>query len=283
MKKPVIAMIIALLMATLACSFQNTTLEEIDPQIMFIDEPLPQAKQEAELVFKMGGGQFFITPGADGLVEGTIKYNAKQLEPNFTRRDGYFEIRPPKGIQFKTDLFKNIINTWELGITKNIPIKLIIEGGASENNFDFTGLQLIDLNIKQGASDTIILFNEPNSSVIDYFSFITGASSAKMIGLGNANFKKMDIIGGAGNYSLDFSGNLNQDTIVNVKLSVSNVTIIIPSDMNAIINNTGAVSNINNKGAWLLNDNTYSTTNEGFALTINLDMAVGNVNLIREE
>jgi len=283
MKKPVIAMLIVLFLSTLACSLQGTSYETIEPQIIFIDEDLPQTEQIAELVFKMSGGKFIITPGADGLVNGTIKFNVEQFAPQFVRKDGYFEIKPSKPIHIKTFPFKEYENTWELGITKNIPLKLTVEGGASENNFDFSGLKLTNLDISQGASETKIYFNQPNLEVIESFSLKTGASSTKIFGLGNANIKFLSVSSGAGDYTLDFSGNLSQDMDVNIKAGVSNFTIIIPPETLAVIHNNGAVTNINTKGTWLVSDNTYSTLNEGFLLTINLNMGVGNVNLYHEK
>ncbi len=283
MKKPVVAMIIALLLSTVACSIKGSSFDAIEPQIVFINEELPQAKQEAELNFKMGAGRFIISPGADGLVNGTIKYNAKQFEPKFTRSDGLFEIKPSKSFEIKSFPFNDLENTWELNLTDAIPLRLNIEGGASENVFDFSGLQLTQLNINQGASDTKVYFNSPNPVSLDNFSLSTGASSTKIYGLGNAHIRNMNISFGAGDYTLDFSGALTQDMNIDIKAGISNITIIIPSDMKSVIQNTGTVTNINSKGTWMLTDKTYSTPNDGFTLTITLNMAVGNVNLIHQD
>jgi predicted membrane protein len=164
-----------------------------------------------------------------------------------------------------------------------LPLDLTIEGGASENTFDFSGLRLTQLNIVQGASDTTIRFDTPNPVLMQDFIFKTGASSAKIYGLGNANFVSMNMSCGAGDYTLDFGGSLAQDSTVDIKSGMSNITIIIPADMNATINNQGTVSNINTQGTWLVQNETYQTMVVGPTLTINLDMAVGNVNLIHEE
>jgi len=283
MKKQIIAVIIALLVATLACSLQNVRLETIEPQIVFVTEPLPQNLQETELIFKMTGGKFFITPDAEGLVDGTIKYNVEPWEPEFIRRDNYLEIRQQNPFRLTGIPLGDVENIWDFTLTNQLPLNLTIEGGASENLFDLTGLQLSKLRIMQGASDTTIRFNVPNPIVMENFNFTTGASSAKLYGLGYANFQKMTMSGGAGNYTLDFEGGLTQNAEVDIKAGVSNFTLIIPAGLKAIINNQGTVSNVNTEGTWLLSDQTYTTLNEGYTLTINLDMSVGNVKLIHEE
>jgi hypothetical protein len=283
MKKQVIFAILGLVIAAMACSIQNIEMKTIDTQVVNINEPLPEDLAGTELIFNMIGGKFDITPGAEGLVNGSITYNVEQWEPEFTRSNYYYEIKQRNAFNITGIPTGNIKNHWELGLSTVLPLDLTIEGGASENTFDFSGLRLTQLNIVQGASDTTIRFDTPNPVLMQDFIFKTGASSAKIYGLGNSNFVSMNMSCGAGDYTLDFGGSLAQDSTVDIKSGMSNITIIIPADMNATINNQGTVSNINTQGTWLVQNETYQTMVVGPTLTINLDMAVGNVNLIHEE
>lgn len=279
--RPLLACL-ALLLATLACSLQNIQMKTIETQTVNIAEPMPSDNEVTELNFRMTGGKFSLVPGAEGLVNGTITYNLEQWEPEFTRRDNFYQIRQVDSFSFTGIPSGNIENNWDLALSSQIPLKLSIEGGASENTFDLTGMQLTDLKIIQGASETEIRFDVPNPVPMDTFIFTTGASSAELFGLGNANFETMTMSGGAGDYTLDFTGTLSRDSTVDIKAGVSNIKIIIPSGMNATINNLGTVTNINSKGTWLLSDNTYTTEGDGYMLTINLNVAVGNVNLSQQ-
>lgn len=283
MKKQLIITVLVLLLASIACSLQNIQMETIETRAVNVSEPLPDNFNETELAFKMTGGEFALLPGAEGLVNGNITYNVEQWEPEFTRRQNYYEIKQVNPFSFSGIPTGDVENNWNLFLTKALPLKISIEGGASENEFDFTGLQLTNLKIIQGASDTTIRFDSPNPLVMENFTFTTGASTAKIFGLGNANFKTMTMSGGAGDYTLDFSGSLSQEATVDIKAGISNITIIIPADMKAVINNQGTVTNINTQGTWLLTDNTYTTLKEGFTLNINLDLSVGSVTLIHEE
>lgn len=279
--RPILASL-ALILATLACSLQNIQMKTIETQTVNIAEPMPSDNDLTELNFRMTGGKFSLVPGAEGLVNGTITYNLEQWEPEFTRRDNFYQIRQVDSFSFTGIPSGNIENNWNFALSRQIPLKLSIEGGASENTFDLTGLQLTDLKIIQGASETLVRFDVQNPVPMDTFIFTTGASSAELLGLANANFETMTMSGGAGDYTLDFSGTLARDTTVDIKAGVSNIKIIIPSGMNATINNLGTVTNINTKGTWLLSDNTYSTEGNGYMLTINLNVAVGNVNLLHQ-
>ena len=279
--RPLLACL-ALLLATLACSIQNIQMKTIETQTVNIAEPMPSDSDLTELNFRMTGGKFSLVPGAEGLVNGSITYNVEQWEPEFTRRDNFYQIRQVDPLSITGIPSGDIKNNWDLALSTVIPMSLTIEGGASENIFDLTGLQLTDLKIIQGASDTEIRFDTPNPIPMDTFVFTTGASSAELIGLTNANFETMTMSGGAGDYTLDFTGSLSRDTTVDIKAGVSNIKIIIPTGMNATINNLGTVTNINTKGTWLLTDNIYTTESTGPMLTINLNVAVGNVNLLHQ-
>jgi hypothetical protein len=284
MKKQLLAAIFVLFLSTLACSIDNIEMETIETQTIVINESLPPNTEETTIKFNMTGGVFNLRSGAEGLVNGTITYNVEQWEPEFTRRENTYEIRQVNPFSITGIPTKDIENIWDLSLSSILPLDLSIEGGASEYNFDFTGLQLTNLSILQGASESTIRFDIPNTQLMEEFSFTTGASSAKLYGLANANFEVMSMSAGAGDYTLDFTGSsLSHDTRIDIKAGISNITIIIPVGMKASVNNQGTVSNINTEGTWLLTDNIYSTLNEGFTLTINLDMAVGNVNLIHEE
>ncbi len=284
MKKQLIAVIFVLTLATIACSIDNIEMDTIETQTVNIDESLPLNMEETTIKFNMTGGVFNLQSGAEGLVNGTITYNVEQWEPEYTRRDNAYEIRQVNPFSITGIPTKNIENTWDLSLSTAVLIDLSIEGGASEYNFDFTGLQLTNLRILQGASASIILFNTPNPQVMEEFSFTTGASSAELYSLANANFEIMNMSAGAGDYTLDFTGSsLSHDARIDIKAGISNITINIPVGMKVQVTNNGTVSNINTKGTWLLTDNTYSTLDEGYTLTIILDMAVGNVNLNRAE
>lgn len=282
MKKQVIAAVFVLMLASFACSVQNIEMKTIDTQVVTIAEPLPTDLAGTELVFNMTGGKFNLSPGADGLVNGSITYNVERWEPEFTRSTYYYEIKQKNPYSITGIPTGDIENHWDFGLSTVLPLDLTIEGGASENTFDFTGMQLTNLSIIQGASETEVRFDTPNPVLMKEFSFKTGASSAKLYGLGNANFISMNLSCGAGDYTLDFSGTLSMESTVDIKAGVSNLTIIIPADMNAAVVNHGMVSNINTQGTWLVTDETYTTMVDGPRLTINLDMAVGNINLIHE-
>jgi hypothetical protein len=106
----------------------------------------------------------------------------------------------------------------------------------------------------------------------------TGASQVALKGLANANFSILKFTGGAGNYSLDFSGDLQHDATASINTGLGNLTIIIPEGLKVQLTIDGNLANINIGSNWGKIGNTYTQDGSGPMLTIAVD--VGATNLI---
>jgi hypothetical protein len=89
----------------------------------------------------------------------------------------------------------------------------------------------------------------------------------------------MDFQGGVGNYTLDFSGELQQDAIVDIKAGLSNMVISIPEGIPATVVIEGGLTNVTISGEWDQSGNSYSQEGEGYELTIKVDLGAGNLGL----
>ena len=124
-------------------------------------------------------------------------------------------------------------NNWQMRFTDAIPISFEIELGMGKGDFDFTGLNLKDLNLSTGASSVVMRFDKPNKGEIENLNIETGLSKFKAYGLCNANFSRMKFEGGVGSYILDFSGTLDKEVDVNIQVGLGSMTISIPEDIGA--------------------------------------------------
>ena len=135
-------------------------------------------------------------------MEGTAEYNVEALKPEIITNGADVQIKikdvlnlvEPRGIKSKWDL--------QLGA---VPMDLNINAGAYQGNFQFGGLSLTGLTVKDGAAQVDLDFNKPNLSNMTVFRYETGASQVTMTGLANANFSTMILNSGAGDYKLDYS------------------------------------------------------------------------------
>jgi predicted membrane protein len=105
----------------------------------------------------------------------------------------------------------------------------------------------------------------------------TGASDIKLTGLANANFSTLTFSGGAGNFTLDFSGELQRDGVVTVESGLGNLSLIIPEDVDAVVTVESTAVNINHGSGWSQNGQKYTQSGSGPTLTIVVKMAAGNL------
>lgn len=283
-KRPIIFALAALMLATLACTINVNVpaIQTTDTKTVTISEPLPQGVDLAKVSLSITAGIFSLSGGANGLVDGTIKYNVSDWQPVITRNPGQVDIAQGDIHKITGLPTKEVVNDWSLMLGDAIPLDLTIQAGAYQGVLDLGGLRLKDLTIQDGASQSKVTFSQPNPETLDNFSYKTGASQVDLEELANANASNFSFEGGAGDYTLDFSGNLTRDAQVSIKAGVSNITINVPAATHVIITNQGAISNINTQGTWVVNGSTYETEGQGPVITININIAVGNLKLVHE-
>ena len=93
----------------------------------------------------------------------------------------------------------------------NVPISLTIKAGAYVGDYELGGLSLKNLTITDGAAEVDLNFAYPNGISMQSFRYETGASNIALSNLANTNANTIIFQGGAGNFELDFSGELQDD------------------------------------------------------------------------
>ncbi len=283
-RRLIIAVLIGTMLTTLACTININvpTMETINTRTVTIQEPLPQAATTAKVLLSIPSGTFNLAGGASGLIEGTIQYNIKGWDPVISNANGEFSIQQGDITKVSRLPTQGMINNWSLKLSDEIPLDLSIQAGAYKGALDLGGLRLQNLSIIDGASQSDVTFSQPNPIQMENFTYKSGASEVDLKDLANANFSQMSFEGGAGNYTFDLSGDLKHDAALSIKAGISNITLNLPSGRHVIVNNTGAISNIDTQGTWLVNGNTYEASGTGPTITVTIDVAVGNLTLARK-
>jgi len=154
----------------------------------------------------------------------------------------------------------------------------LCKGGATSSP---CGLALKSLTVKDGAAHVELAFSQPNTSNMSVFRYETGASNVKLTGLANANFNNMTFSSGAGDYTLDFTGELKRDATVNLSSGLSNLIVVIPEGVNADVTVEGGFANVSAGSGWHQNGNLYSQQGSGPTLTFIIKMGAGNLTLTK--
>ena len=280
MNTKLISAFLVLALASLACG-SNINMPKIPtPGPEVTDEitvPTPKT-DEVSLRLSFGAGEMSLAPGASQLVEGTATYNYAAFKPDVNIDGGNVEIKMGEVKSFPA--FDNLKNKWDFKLG-NTPMDLTIESGAYDGTFEFGGLSLNNLAIRDGAANVKLAFSDPNLVEMSTFKYETGASNVKMSGLANANFSIFDFSSGAGDYTLDFSGDLQRDASIKISSGLSNIIVIVPEGVNAIATVDSGASNISAGSGWSQNGNMYKQKGEGPTLTFVIEIGAGNVTLTR--
>lgn len=283
--KPILVIPLVLALAVLACSI-NVDLPRVNvetgPTVSEdINVSLLPASTVADLEINFGAGRLDISPGAaDALVSGTATYNVSEFKPEVSVEDNKILITQEatrfEGIPSFGD---NVENRWELELS-DAPMNLRIAAGAYQGRYELGGLSLQNLHISDGAADAEVSFSQPNLVDMETLRYETGASSVTLTGLANANFEEMIFRGGAGDYRLEFNGDLQREAAIEIESGLSNLVITVPSGTAAQLSVTGGLTNVDVGGDWRTSgSDQYILTGEGPALTFTVDLGAGNLEL----
>jgi len=278
----IISAFLMLALASLACGFNIDLPKAPTPGPEVTDEISVQVPDvdDVSLRLSFGAGDMTLSPGAKNLVEGTATYNYSEFEPVVKVDEGDVRVQVGDN-EFKgLPAFKDLKNEWDLKLG-NTPMDLTIESGAYDGNFELGGLSLKNLILKDGAANVELAFSEPNQVEMSTFRYETGASDVTLSGLANANFSIFDFSSGAGDYTLDFSGELQRDASIKISSGFSNIIISVPEDVAAVATIDSGASNISVGSTWGKNGNVYTQKGEGPTLTFVIEIGAGNVTLTK--
>jgi hypothetical protein len=206
-------------------------------------------------------------------------YNVAEFEPKVTVEGARVKIsQQVDDVNLIPILGDELENRWDLQLGSS-PMELEINAGGYQGGFEFGGVPLHELRIAEGAADTSLSFSEVNPVEMDTLRYDTGASRAVLTGLANANFSDFEFRSGAGEYRLDFSGQLQQDADVSIKSGLSSIVIIVPEGTSATVRFEGGLANVDSSGAWDRSGGVYIMSGEGPELNITVEIGAGNLEL----
>lgn len=281
MNYKILSAVLILALASMACGFTVDIPRRATPGPEVTEEitvAVPDG-DETRLTISFGAGKLKLSPGADDqLVSGTATYNIEDLKPVITEERGDVRIRQGD-FEFKEiPSFDGLENDWDLRLG-NTPMDLAIEAGAYDATYEFGGLSLSSLTVKDGAADVNLSFASPNEAEMSVLRYETGASSVELKGLANANFNTLVFQGGAGDFTLDFSGELQRDGTVTINSGFSNIILVIPENVNANVTMESGLTNVSTGSSWDKKGDIYTQAGDGPALTFVIEMGAGNITL----
>jgi len=283
MNRKIIPILVVVFIITTACGFSVSIPKSPTPGAEVTEKIAVSASgsDETRLTIAFGAGELNLSPGGqEFLVEGTATYNYSELKPNIESNGNNVRIQTGEGGLNAFPSFGELKNVWDLKLSTH-PMDLTIEAGAYKGDFEFGGLALSGLTIKDGAADVALSFSSPNQTEMSILRYETGASNIKLTGLANANFSTLIFSSGAGDFSLDFSGEFQRDATATIESGFSNLLLVIPQGIHAVVTVESGASNVTFGPGWDQNGDIYTQAGEGPTLTILINIGAGNLTLTR--
>jgi hypothetical protein len=245
-----------------------------------------EGEKHLTVILDIGVGTIDIKRNSTGdILNAEVEYN-----PDDIRVDIDYEKRGDKGELYLVSERRNKgldidseENHWYLEFGNKVPISFEIDIGACEAEFDFSGLRIDGLDMDMGASSIVIDFRKLNPERIPKIRIDVGASELEINGLGNANFDKLSFDGGVGDFTLDFSGDFQHRSYVDMNVGLGSLSVLVPKDAGVQIRSESSFLSsidIDEDDFEEVDDDIYESDNFGDTdkeLVIEIDVGLGSV------
>jgi len=247
--------------------------------------------ENLEVSIELGAGEFNLhVENIDEAARAHVEYDDRKVEVfgRYTERgnNGIVEFESETRKRFNIDTEDNC---WDIELSNKYPTELNIDIGACEAEIDLGGLPLEYLDFDVGAADVDILFSRPNPGQAKKIKIDAGAVELKVEELGNANFDRFSLNGGAGDFDIDFSGEYKGISRAKISIGLGSAKIRIPSDLPVRIEtNDSFLSSVEFKHEderYLDGDDYYETKDfrrSDIGLDLEISVGLGSIEIIFE-
>jgi hypothetical protein len=180
-----------------------------------------------------GAGRVRVQPATNRrLFDIHFRYDAERTEPTYAYDAATNKL--DLGVR-QTSLARNMRggegSELKLQLATTTPMRLALDVGAAEGDYDLSGLRLEELSMQTGATDTRMRFDAPNPVRMHSMRLQIGAAAVQITGLGNANAERIDVNLGVGQATLEFGGEWRGDADMSVNSALGEVILRVPADV----------------------------------------------------
>ena len=169
-----------------------------------------------------------------------------------------------------------------LELARGVPMELRLDFGAVRADLDLGGLALTDLELRTGASESVVDVSEPNPSEMETASFEVGAAEFTIYNLGNLNAEEIEVDAGVGSLTLDFGGRWERDGYVEIDMGLGALELRVPEGLGIRLRKESFLTALDSEGLVKRGD-VYESVDWDEAdrrVTIELDAAFGRVDVV---
>lgn len=238
----------------------------------------------ATLDFHAGNARVSGVPG-DQLFQVLMRYDAERFVPvqQFEPRSGtlHLGLAPVGAVGVRVTSRAQLSQTAAFSFSRDVPLALTANFGASEAELELGGLTLTSLDVHASATRGTVNFGTPNRGSCRMANFSVTAGQLDIRRVANSNCREILVEGAAGKAILSFDGSWNGDVTLTVNMSMGGLTLRLPSGTGVRINSNRFLSTLNADGL-VREDGGWVSTGYAQAqhkLMVELKTSVAGVNL----
>lgn len=182
----------------------ETGMHRIEPITETVNAPYPEADCP-QLRLEIGVGTLKLQPGTDQLLDGSVTYNIEEWKPRVQAENQFVTVNQGVGLHMLGAWF-DVRNEWKLALGTRKPFELSVSKGAGESRLELGGVPLASARIEIGAGKSSVAFDKLNPTPCSAVKVDLGAGSLLVDQLLNANTDRFSFSGGAGELTLNFTG-----------------------------------------------------------------------------
>jgi hypothetical protein len=227
-----------------------------------------------------GAGRLEIAPApsANTLYRTSLRYDADVFKPVVSYNPGRLKV----GVEGGNIKGRNLKSGHlELGLTRDVPLELDLQFGATEAMIELGGLRIRSAEISTGASKTTLKFSSPNPEPCERLELEVGAAQFEAIGIGNLNPERLEVKCGVGEVTLDFGGDLRTNMRADIDMGLGSLILRVPRGLGVSVRKDGILAGFDSQGLIKRGDVYYSENWDKAThhLTINIDAALGSIRM----
>jgi hypothetical protein len=116
------------------------------------------AATSANIQIEFPAGKLNIQSGTSNLMDASFRYNVDDWQPqvNYTESDTQGELVVSQPGADKVPVGGGLVNEWEIQLSENVPMDLLIRTGAGNSQLDLGELDMTSLTVETGAGTTTV-------------------------------------------------------------------------------------------------------------------------------
>jgi hypothetical protein len=214
----------------------------------------------------------------------SLQYDAERFQPLGSYDAGAGTVRlGVEGVRggIRVGLKHALAQTALLDFSKTVELSLDLSLGAAEAELELGSYRLAELELKSGASRTVVSFAKPNPGHCRSASVSSGAGEITVLGLGNSGCPAWEFDGGVGSVTIDLDGAWPADGRIELNVALGGIKLIAPRGLGIQVEMNGFLAGFDAKG-FSKSGKTYTSAGYDAAkrkISVEVSSALGGVSV----